>query len=42
MSQANTDQDVEYEALRLAEQKARKSREKKTFAQKAKELIGAK
>ena len=42
MNHAHTDQGIEYEALRLAEQKARKKREKKTFAQKVKELIGAK
>jgi hypothetical protein len=42
MNRANPDQGIEYEALRLAEQKARKKREKKTFAQKVKELIGAK
>jgi hypothetical protein len=42
MSYVDGEQGIEYEALRLAEQKARKKREKKTFAQKVKELIGTK
>ena len=42
MSYVDGEQGIEYEALRLAEKKARKKREKKTLVQKAKELIGAK
>ena len=42
MNHADADQGIEYEALKLAEQKARKKREKKALAQKVKELIRAK
>jgi hypothetical protein len=42
MNYADRDQGIEDEALRVAEQMSRKKREKKTFTEKVKRLIGAK